>query len=183
MKPCIECHESKPLNDFYRHPMMKDGHVGVCKKCHIERMRRRRKQKWPEVYAKAQERRRKKGRAKEYKREVQRAMEQYHADPEFRLKCIVRARLRSALKGTAKLSSAIALLGVTPKEALEILEQQFQLGMTWDNWGNRKGQWSVDHIIPISDFDLSDPSDLRAACHISNLQPLWVEDNLRKGCF
>jgi 5-methylcytosine-specific restriction endonuclease McrA len=177
-KYCPDCDQKKSLSEFYVDS--RGGHLYICKKCHIARMLLRRKTRWPQEYEEIKARRRKNGRAKEYRREAQRQKEQYHSDPEFRFKTIIRARLRSALKGTAKLASAIALLGVTPAEALQIIEQQFQPGMTWDNWGNRRGQWSVDHVIPISEFDLSDAMQLVRACHISNLQPLWVEDNLRK---
>jgi hypothetical protein len=39
--PCIECHQHKPLSEFYRHPRMANGTVNVCKECHKARMRRR----------------------------------------------------------------------------------------------------------------------------------------------
>lgn len=32
-KICICCHKSKILEDFYKHPQMKDGHLGRCKEC------------------------------------------------------------------------------------------------------------------------------------------------------
>ena len=48
--------------------------------------------------------------------------------------------------------------------------------MTWDNWGD----WHLDHIIPLSHFDLSDRKQLKQACHYTNMQPLWAADNLSK---
>ena len=59
------------------------------------------------------------------------------------------------------------------------LEAQFKPGMTWDNYG-LKG-WHVDHIRPCASFDLRDPEQQRRCFHYTNLQPLWAEENLKKG--
>lgn len=39
---CIECGEEKPLPEYYSHPQMANGYLGVCKGCHKLRMKRRR---------------------------------------------------------------------------------------------------------------------------------------------
>jgi hypothetical protein len=55
---------------------------------------------------------------------------------------------------------------------------RFRPGMTWENYGP---VWHVDHIKPCAKFDLTDPDQQRACFHFSNLQPLFADENLRKG--
>jgi hypothetical protein len=39
MKPCATCNEVKPLSEFYKHPLGKDGHFKHCKPCDRKRER------------------------------------------------------------------------------------------------------------------------------------------------
>jgi len=55
--------------------------------------------------------------------------------------------------------------------------------MTWENYGKSDEAsegWDVDHINPLSSFDLTDSDQFVEAAHVSNLQPLWHLDNLAK---
>jgi len=96
----------------------------------------------------------------------------------FRLKSNLRVRLRAALKTNAKTGSAVADLGCAVPELKAHLEVQFKPGMTWKNW-SRAG-WHIDHIRPLASFDLTDRKQFLAACHYTNLQPLWFEDHIKK---
>jgi hypothetical protein len=49
--------------------------------------------------------------------------------------------------------------------------------MTWAN----HGEWHIDHIRPLASFDLRKEDHLVLAFHYTNLQPLWAQENLRKG--
>jgi len=70
-------------------------------------------------------------------------------------------------------------LGCTIDELRTHLETRFSDGMSWNNW--TLDGWHIDHIIPLAFFDLTDPEQVKIACHYTNLQPLWAEENLRKS--
>jgi len=102
----------------------------------------------------------------------------------FRLYESLSARIRSGLKQqvliknyTQKESYTKKVLGCSFKQLQTHLEKQFKIGMTWDNYG----EWHIDHIIPCASFDLTDPEQQKKCFHYTNLQPLWAEDNLKKG--
>ena len=102
-------------------------------------------------------------------------------DLSFRLSIILRVRLSAAIRGNQKAGSAVQDLGCSIAYLKEYLESKFQPGMTWDNYGNKVGQWSIDHIMPLSKFDLTDREQFLKACHYTNLQPLWHLDNIKKS--
>ena len=101
-------------------------------------------------------------------------------DPAFKLSCNMRKRLQSFLKrkGLNKSNKTMELVGCSKDFLREHLEKQFKPGMNWSNH-NFRG-WHVDHIVPLSKLDCSDPDQLKRACHYSNLQPLWAEENFKK---
>jgi len=67
--------------------------------------------------------------------------------------------------------------GCSVDDLCKHLESRFTYGMSWDNFS----EWHIDHIKPISSFDLLDPIEAAKANHFSNLQPLWALDNLKKS--
>jgi hypothetical protein len=103
----------------------------------------------------------------------------YHSDLNFRLASTIRARITGAIKNNYKTGSAIADLGCSIDELRSYLESKFQPWMTWENYG-RYG-WHIDHIVPLTAFDLSDPAQFKQACNYTNLQPMSWRDNIVKG--
>ena len=97
----------------------------------------------------------------------------------FKISCNLRSRFWQALKNNQKAGHTIELIGCTIEEVKYLLESKWTEGMNWDNYG--KGGWDIDHIIPLSSFDLTDPEQQKKACHYTNLQPLWHIDNIKKG--
>lgn len=73
------------------------------------------------------------------------------------------------------------LVDFTLDELKEHLEKQFKEGMSWDNYG-RYG-WHIDHIKPVSSFNVNSYEDeeFKECWCLENLQPLWAEENLKKG--
>ena len=111
---------------------------------------------------------------------VKRASERrLYQNTNYKLARVLRSRLRSILAGRVKGGSAVSDLGCTIDELRVHLESLFGPGMTWDNWTT--DGWHLDHIIPLSSFDLTDSDQLLVACHYTNLQPLWAKENLLKG--
>jgi hypothetical protein len=69
-------------------------------------------------------------------------------------------------------------VGCSFDEARREIESKFELGMSWDNYGTA---WELDHIVPMSSFDLSNPDQAMKVNHISNLQPMHPYLNRSKG--
>lgn len=113
-------------------------------------------------------------RAKEYKRDYERVRKQN--DLNHRISCNLRTRLWHAVKNDWKSGSAVGDLGCSIEELKKHLEFQFKEGMSWDNYG----EWHIDHIKPLANYDLTDRKILLELCNYKNLQPLWSEENLSK---
>ena len=100
-------------------------------------------------------------------------------DPEYRLIHNLRCRLKAAFMngGYKKTDTTKKLLGCTPNELKIHFESQFKEGMSWDNYG----EWHVDHIKPVSSFNMADVEQQKQCFHYTNLQPLWAMENFLKS--
>ncbi len=102
-------------------------------------------------------------------------------DIQYKLSNDLRRRILLALqkKDIRKTYKTIDLIGCTLDQLVNHLEKQFKSGMTWENRGFNG--WHIDHIIPISSFDLTDIEQQKICFHYSNLQPLWAKENILKS--
>jgi len=109
----------------------------------------------------------------------ERKKERFKCDINYKLKEILRSRIRNVIKKNKKAGSAVKDLGCTVEEFKTYLESKFQPGMTWENHG--LNGWHIDHIKPLASFDLTNRQQFLEACHYTNLQPLWAKDNIIKS--
>lgn len=188
LKTCTKCGASKPATEEFFH---KDGSglKGKCRPCRRDSAREdwaeRTGAKWREQYSADPSKRlvvaaawraANKEKCAEYSR---RKYQKIKADPKAKLSRNVSCYVYQTLKGTKSGQSWQALLGYTVESLKSHLERQFTKGMTWANYG----EWHIDHIRPVSSFNFSTPRDpeFHECWALSNLQPLWAIDNIRKA--
>lgn len=101
-----------------------------------------------------------------------------NSDPAFAIADRLRRRINGAISslGAEKSGRLVDVSGCSIADLVRHIERQFLPGMSWEN----KRQWHIDHIIPCSAFNLTDPAEQRVAFHYTNLRPIWSSDNQRK---
>jgi hypothetical protein len=116
-------------------------------------------------------------------REYKRKYEKYRkdTDPLYKLINNFRTAIYQVLKenNVQKNGHYFDILKYSPENLIEHLESKFKDNMTWDNYG----EWHVDHIKPISLFQITEIGDneFMSCWSLENLQPLWGEENIRKS--
>jgi hypothetical protein len=106
----------------------------------------------------------------------------HKSDPTYRMSRTLRSRVKSAflIGSQAKQGKTFDLVGMSGAELMDYLmshpncEPHFKP----ENFGHA---WVIDHIRPISSFDLSDHNQQKQAFHYSNCQPMSPEKNRVKG--
>ncbi|WP_262027593.1 hypothetical protein [Microvirga sp. Mcv34] len=116
----------------------------------------------------------------------------YQNDPAFNLRERVRNQfrkkrrsrniqytLRKIITTDRKSPTLETFLGYSASRLKQHIERQFEPGMNWERFV--AGEIHIDHIVPVSAFDLEDEDDIRAAWALTNLRPMWAGANMRKG--
>lgn len=199
-KVCKKCLINKPLSCFYKQKRNKDGHWNSCSECDkkkyrentneikhkVSEYRKNNKEKIIESkknhYYKNRENilKQKKEYGKKNK-ETRRIMmyNKYHNDDKFKILNNIRTRIRIFFKtkNISKNNTIHNIVGCSPEFLKKYLETLFMEEMSWDNYGFYG--WHIDHIIPLSSANSEE--EIYKLCHYTNLQPLWAEDNYKKG--
>ena len=185
-KRCTKCSTIKPFGSFVP---QKAGYMGVkaqCRECDTEYD----KQFQSKNNTRAE--RDKTDKAKQYRKkyvaenldwwrkyEREYRYNRRKEDMFFKIKGNMSGRLSDLINKRNLGTTTLELIGCDRETFISHIEKQFAAGMTWKNYG-LKG-WHVDHILPLSSFDLTVEDEVKKACHYTNLQPLWWQDNLEKG--
>ena len=176
-KYCYRCREFKLLDNFQL-----EGKY-LCDECEETKEERDKEKKRINNRKRAERRKKKMKDDPEYRKKInknksERKKQQYN-DPNHIYG--TKKRLRNLIKksfvtnGYSKTSKTQNILGISYEGFREHIEKQFTEGMSW---GNRH-LWHMDHIMPIS--SATNEEELIKLNHYTNFQPLWAEDNLRKG--
>lgn len=142
----------------------------------------KRRKSWRDYYYKNQEAICKKNREyfqKNKEKCYQYRKNKYQNDIHFKLRICMSTAISKSIKGKKNGKNWESLVDYKLKDLMKYLENKFSKGMTWENYG----KWEIDHIIPMSAFDLkghNDP-DFKRCWALNNLQPLWRKENQRKS--
>lgn len=106
-------------------------------------------------------------------------MRKRRLDPEFKMKMRIRDMLRRirCKTGSTKLSRSEIECGYSSLDLVRRMEKLWVDGMSWENYG----EWHIDHIESIKSMISRGVTDPKIINALSNLQPLWAEENLKKG--
>ena len=195
-KVCSKCGIEKDLCEFQKDKKYSLGYKNYCNKCRLEYHREYQKEYRKRNKASIAEYKRKnKASIAAYNREsrkkyrlnnkekISKEKKKYRATkllrcPQFKINLSISKQICVSLKGNKNGHHWESLVGYTLNELINHIEKQFTEGMSWENYG----KWHLDHRIPKSAFNFSKPShiDFKKYWALSNLQPLWAKDNLRK---
>ncbi len=196
-KKCAKCENIKQINDFRKYNE-NNRYSNVCKKClndmdKIRKQNLRKKKK--ETFIIECEKCNEKKPLKEftklkkfYKKKIclscypsflteqktEWCRNQRNTNINYRIKKSLAARLRCVL---TKKTSTMNYIGCNIQYFREWLEYNFTQDMNWDNYGT---YWSIDHIIPVCKYDLTNEDEKLKCWNWSNMMPVTINYNSSK---
>lgn len=189
-KICCRCGIIKNIDEFSLNRAKKSQRNGHCKECQKEYLEKNKESiskrtkelrlKNKEYILERERKYREKNREKinENKRIYEKNRKKQ--DPDFRITASLRNFVHKSISRQCKKERrSFELFGVSIDKIKLWLEMNFEEGMSWDNYG--LDGWTIDHIEPCSNFDLSDPEEQKKCMNWSNLTPMWHKDNNAKN--
>ena len=194
-KKCCRCKQQKIIGDYSKNPRAWDKLLARCKKCDCNRVKnslkkpenRKRRREYDHEYSRSEKgkKRDKKYRESQNGREKRREQKTRHRlkwrkDPIWKLRQYTSARAWEMYhkQGLNKSESVLKMFGCSVLKVHCHIESKFDFYMTPNNAG--KYGWHIDHIIPVSSWDLTHPVERKVSFWYKNLQPMWGSDNIRK---
>lgn len=113
---------------------------------------------------------------KEYLEYCRAYMKRKRLDPSYRISKNLSKAIWASLKGKKEGKTWLSFVDFTIEDLIKYIEPKFKAGMTWENYGP---YWHIDHIKPLSWFDLD--TQFKEAWDLNNLQPLEAYLNLSKN--
>ncbi len=115
----------------------------------------------------------------EYKEKERLRHKKRWANPTHRVSKLMSNKVNQMVKDKSY-DSWVNCVPYTLKELMDHLEKQFRPGMSWENYGPI---WHIDHIRPVSwfTFDSKDDPQFKECWALTNLQPLFKQENLAKS--
>ena len=106
-----------------------------------------------------------------------RLREKGKTDPVHRAKESMKVRIHDLLKNV-KAHKTNRLFGCSKHEMKDWLESQFGDEYNWDTYGK---DWQIDHVVPISFFNITDGDEQLLCFNWTNLRPLHSSKNGSKS--
>ena len=207
-KICNVCKIKKDIFEFKKRKDNKDGYSCVCKNCCNKKQQLYRKTINGKISVKKYQQSEKgkltrqkyekseKGKLKfkryrktegrkqtqqKYEKSEKGKLAQKRKREKYRISQNISSYIRQSLNGKKDNKHWENLVGYTLQELKYHIEKQFKLGMNWNNYGLYG--WHIDHIKPVSLFNITNYNcnDFKKCWSLSNLQPLWAEENWKKG--
>jgi hypothetical protein len=90
--------------------------------------------------------------------------------------------IRNSLKSAKHGNHWEAIVGYSLAELMINLENHFEEGMSWSNFGRGDGKWSIDHTRPIASYDFKsfNDSSFQECFSLDNLRPMWWREILSR---
>lgn len=161
MKICNKCKLDLNESQFFKDNKAKDKLQSWCKICRSKNL--------SSYY--------KRNPKKRCRITKEQARKRYHKN---KVSWNISRRIRQSLNGISKKVHWENITNYTLVELKSHLENLFTSQMNWDNYGS---YWHIDHIIPISYFNITslDCEDFKKCWALNNLQPLEAKENIRKS--